>query len=365
MASARRARGANRSLDELVSEEFQRLRGIMNGRTTAPSPKAVTNSLLNFPPESMLPQLTSPKQARSSLASAVADEPIPLREEMLAELDRLKHVLRGEAVPSIEHTDTAPPIRLRRARFLSLRQDMLAELRRLERVFGVSPGDELAEKLSPEERKTYERFMKLFSRCPVCGEQNHDTYLQDFYFRTEPEKIALRDRLVRLIEKTTDFDQVYSNGKLAIGIPCCNCFKKIFSKNLFRVFVIIQHGLPSNVIFRQAFNNTNTLIAHFGETYARGQYYMLSGADRFKGTLQRVDSNDYHFFLLGTPKACYVAMFEGAIHPRETDKIERFMATACQVIEDQYTNLLGGAATGILFQKLHDILPEIARDAGI
>jgi len=285
---------------------------------------------------------------------------------MLAELERLKRVLRGEAVATEEITTNAPPpSRLQRARFLSLRQDMLAELRRLERVFGVSPGDELAEKLSPAERKTYERFMKLFSRCPVCGEQNHDSYLQDFFFRTEPEKLAMRDSLVRLIEKTTDFDQVYTNGKLAIGIPCCNCFKKIFAKNLFRVFVIIQHGLPSAVIFRHAFNNTNSLIAHFGETYARGQYYMLSSSEKLSGTLQRVDSNDYHFFLLGTPKACYVAMFEGAIHPRETEKIERFMATASQVIEDQFSNLLGGTAVGASFQRLHDTLPELARDAGI
>lgn len=365
MVSARRASGSYPNLDDLVSEEFQRLRGIMQGGVPAPSIQPVTKSRLDFQPPTTSQLVQSPKSSHSSLVPTVVDGTISLREEMLEELERLKHVLRGEAVPVIEATDSTRPSRLQRARFISLRQDMLVELRRLERVFGVSPGDELAEKLSPSEHDTYDKFMRLFSRCPVCGEQNHDAYLQDFYFRTEPEKIALRDSLIRLIEKTTDFDQVYSQGKLAIGIPCCNCFKKIFSKNLFRVFVIIQHGLPSKVIFRHAFNNTNSLIAHFGETYARGQYYMLSGSDRLKGTLQQVDSNDYHFYLLGKSLACYVAMFEGAIHPREMEKIERFMATASEVIEDQFANLIGGTTTGASFQKLHDTLPILARDAGI
>ena len=362
MASEKRARGSDPSLDDLVSEEFQRLRTIMQGRAPVPSSSPVTGSGLDFQPTSNSPQLQATKQGHSLSKPIAAGGTISLREEMLAELERLKHIMRGEAVPIIQATDSTPPSTLQRVGVISMHQDMLVELRRFERVFDISPGDERVVKLSPSERKTYDRFMQLFSRCPVCGEQNHDTYLQDFYFRTEPEKIPLRDSLVRLIEKTTDFIQVYSEGKLAIGIPCCNCFKKIFSKNLLRAFMIIQHGLPSKVIFLHPFNNTNPLIAHFAETYAKCQYYMLSSSDRRNGMLQQIDSNDYHFFLLGTTKACYAAMFEGAIRPREIERIEYFMATACQDIEGQFANLLGSTADGASFQQLHDTMSELASD---
>ncbi|MEX2755896.1 MAG: hypothetical protein Q6365_010885 [Candidatus Sigynarchaeota archaeon] len=178
---------------------------------------------------------------------------LSLRQELLEELNRLNRAMHGEVGSSQESTVHDAPPRSERIgsqdqdeaehddanqphEFRSLRQEMIGELRRLKRMLGIAPEEDPVAKLSPGDRAAYDKFMTFFARCPVCGKQNHDMYLQDFYFTPGPDKIALRDSMVRLIEKTTDFDNLYANIKLTIGIPCCNCFKSVFSKSIIRVF---------------------------------------------------------------------------------------------------------------------------------
>lgn len=331
--------------------------------------------------------------AVTSLPLSLLHRPLPpapaetgflsLRQEMCEELNRLKRALRREfdthrdgvvhAAPprpeitgsqrqdDAEHDDANQPYG-----FWSLRQEMLVELRRLKRLFGMAPEEDPVAKLSPGERATYDKFMRFFARCPACGRPNHDLYLQDFYFTPGPDKAALRDSLVRLIEKTTDFDHVYGNIKLTIGIPCCNCFKIVFSKSIIKMFLMLQHGVPNNVCFRHPFNNTNPFIAHFAETYARGQYYMLSSDRRSNGAVQRVDSNDYHFFMLGTKRAFYVIMVEGTIPPQEAVKIERLLVLAKQHVEENFGTLLSQPIVNeTLLQPVHDAMPGLVQAAGI
>ncbi len=228
------------------------------------------------------------------------------------------------------------------------------------------PDKDPAAMLSPDERATYRKFMKFFARCPCCGRPNHDAYLQDFYFTPRLEKVALRDSLIRLIARTTDFDNVYTSIKFTIGIPCCICFKNAFSKELLRTFLVLQHGVPNTAIFLHPFNDTNQLITHFAETYARGQYYMLDRNCRTNGIVQRKDCNDYHFFMLGTFHAFYVVMVEGAVYPQEADKIERLLALARHFIEDRLGELLSRLVTNDkLLQPVHDAIPGLLHTAGI
>ncbi len=83
--------------------------------------------------------------------------------------------------------------------------------------------------LTSEERKMYEKFLKFFKNCPVCGGKNHRVYLRNLYFNRSPLLKNLKKRLMSLMEESKNFDKIYYN-KINIGIPCCSCFSKFFTK---------------------------------------------------------------------------------------------------------------------------------------
>ncbi len=84
--------------------------------------------------------------------------------------------------------------------------------------------------LSYEEEKNLKLFLEYFQYCPICHQENHQKYLTRFYLSQDPFKIRLKESVLSLIEESEWNDRVYFN-RLTVGIPCCNCFHKIFKNN--------------------------------------------------------------------------------------------------------------------------------------
>ena len=74
----------------------------------------------------------------------------------------------------------------------------------------------------------YSSFIKFFTTCPCCSTPLHKSYLWSFLSSLEPHKIELKNRLMLLMDEAENFDDIYFN-KIRLGIPCCSCFKHIFS----------------------------------------------------------------------------------------------------------------------------------------
>jgi len=83
----------------------------------------------------------------------------------------------------------------------------------------------------PKEDESFKEFASQFSICPICKRNNHFESLKNFYFSREPAMIELREQLLELLDNSKDFDNIYYN-KISLGIPCCSCFEKYFSKKI-------------------------------------------------------------------------------------------------------------------------------------
>jgi len=90
--------------------------------------------------------------------------------------------------------------------------------------------DALYLKLSPDEKKQFDRFAEFFSVCPICKRKNHLRYLRNFYFDEDPEKVRLKKRLLEIMDEFPEFEKEFINT-ISIGIPCCLCFNEIFDLN--------------------------------------------------------------------------------------------------------------------------------------
>jgi small GTP-binding protein len=88
---------------------------------------------------------------------------------------------------------------------------------------------ETHEYITEEEKYLFHKFLKFFSICPVCNNENHENYLRAFFLEEDPNKAALKQRLLSLMSESRSFDDLYSN-KISVGIPCCNCFKLFFQE---------------------------------------------------------------------------------------------------------------------------------------
>jgi GTPase SAR1 family protein len=80
-----------------------------------------------------------------------------------------------------------------------------------------------------QEFKTLEH---LFDHCPICKKKNHGTgELRNIFFnKNNPITIKFRESLLRLIDNIDILNIAYPY-KMSFGIPCCECYKKIFNKN--------------------------------------------------------------------------------------------------------------------------------------
>lgn len=77
--------------------------------------------------------------------------------------------------------------------------------------------------------KSFRLIEKLLKRCPICKKINHSSRdLKNVYYnKHNPDTMRLRENLLRLIDNLENTE--YSN-KITIGIPCCDCFNKIFEE---------------------------------------------------------------------------------------------------------------------------------------
>jgi len=105
------------------------------------------------------------------------------------------------------------------------REQMLTDITRIhEALFGDKrENDEEYESLSSEEKRICDEFIEFYSICPICKEKNHKDDLLRFYFEKTEFTEKLKENLLRLMDKSKNFI-----NKINVGIPCCQCFKKIF-----------------------------------------------------------------------------------------------------------------------------------------
>ena len=83
------------------------------------------------------------------------------------------------------------------------------------------------DRLSDEEKSVYNKFIKSFSDCPICKKKNHINHLRKFYFSKNKENNKLKKRILKLLEESYNFDELYHNS-IILGIPCCACFNQFF-----------------------------------------------------------------------------------------------------------------------------------------
>jgi len=119
----------------------------------------------------------------------------------------------------------------------SLREELLRELAELRDIlenrqlqFEDSYKQKI-ENLTCKERLEYEKFLEFYSKCPLCGSNNHKNYLNAFYFSDEKEKIILKDFLIYYMDFSHKNPFYFEIKNIKFGIPCCNCYKIYFDEN--------------------------------------------------------------------------------------------------------------------------------------
>ncbi len=112
-----------------------------------------------------------------------------------------------------------------------IREQMLTDIERIQAILfdDTYVVDQDYENLSDEEKKICDNFLKFYSICPICKGENHKDDLMRFYFEETEFTKKLRDNLLKLMDNSKNY-----KNKIVIGIPCCQCFKKIFgnAKNI-------------------------------------------------------------------------------------------------------------------------------------
>jgi GTPase SAR1 family protein len=74
----------------------------------------------------------------------------------------------------------------------------------------------------------FKEFVQFFSVCPICKKENHYESLKNIYINTDPELVLLREQISSAIEASR-YLELNPKRSIKIGIPCCNCYKMLFS----------------------------------------------------------------------------------------------------------------------------------------
>ena len=102
-----------------------------------------------------------------------------------------------------------------------LRNTMLNELNNLREIIINNP-DLKIEALSDKDKEKFHKFISYYEKCPICGNLNHSFNLKQLFF--DESKKTLIKELIRLMNIKSKKFRGYN---LNLGVPCCNCFKKI------------------------------------------------------------------------------------------------------------------------------------------
>ena len=80
-----------------------------------------------------------------------------------------------------------------------------------------------------KEDEQLKRLRNFFDRCPICKKRIHNNVgLKNMYKNiSNPDTLRLKESLIRLVNNIEEIRVDYSN-KINLGIPCCDCYKKIF-----------------------------------------------------------------------------------------------------------------------------------------
>ncbi|MBY9016538.1 MAG: GTP-binding protein [Candidatus Lokiarchaeota archaeon] len=73
------------------------------------------------------------------------------------------------------------------------------------------------------------RLKNFFNRCPICKKRIHNNVgLKNMYKNIlDSDALRFKESLIRLVNNIEEIRVNYSN-KINLGIPCCECYKKIF-----------------------------------------------------------------------------------------------------------------------------------------
>ena len=73
------------------------------------------------------------------------------------------------------------------------------------------------------------RLKSFFDRCPICKKRIHNNIgLKNMYRNIiDSDVLRLKESLIRLVNNIEEIRFDYSN-KISLGIPCCDCYIKIF-----------------------------------------------------------------------------------------------------------------------------------------
>jgi hypothetical protein len=105
-----------------------------------------------------------------------------------------------------------------------LRDQMLHELDHLKEIILNNPDKKFAQ-LSNKEKKKFQKFIKIYSTCPVCGNFNHYSNLRNIFLEDQNQEI------IEYLMKSIKFkNSKIKNIKISFGIPCCVCYKKLFDE---------------------------------------------------------------------------------------------------------------------------------------
>ncbi|MFX0175622.1 MAG: hypothetical protein ACFE85_05245 [Candidatus Hodarchaeota archaeon] len=105
-----------------------------------------------------------------------------------------------------------------------LRDQMLHELNHLKEIILNNP-DRKFEQLSSKEKKKFQKFIRLYSSCPICGNFNHYTNLRSIFLDDQNQDIIENlNRFIKIRNKKLKY------VKISFGIPCCTCYKKLFNE---------------------------------------------------------------------------------------------------------------------------------------
>ena len=113
------------------------------------------------------------------------------------------------------------PVRESRFNTNFLRNSMLNELNNLKDIIEHNP-DSKIKALSQEGKAQFHKFISFYKKCPICGNHNHYFNLKRLFF-DESKKNLIRE-LIRLMNLKYKQFRRYN---LNLGVPCCDCFKRM------------------------------------------------------------------------------------------------------------------------------------------
>ena len=108
----------------------------------------------------------------------------------------------------------------------------------------------------------FERFLRAFPSCPVCGKDNENAYLHKFFFSARPDDIRLRNSLLSAIGDILDITAV-SEEHVKVGIPCCRCYARYFENNESNTGAVIAPYIFKLVVAGPDESDKTRLVRHF------------------------------------------------------------------------------------------------------